>query len=115
MPTSTQTLKKEATNAALRYSRGKLRSSAMMSFTLSPSLSGQRLPKSPPVRPGTASRYHDPTRHTKRSSRAAWINAALAEARTGPALDRLTRRRRALDRRIRGPDRRAQPEKVGFV
>src|SRR5947208_15790978 len=50
MPTSTQTLKKEATSAALRYSRGKLRSNARMSFTLYPSLSGQRHPKSPPFR-----------------------------------------------------------------
>src|SRR6266516_7374129 len=111
MPTSTQTLKKEATNAALRYSRGKLRSSAMMSFTLSPSLSGQRHPKSLPVRlerrhdtmtpPDIPSVLREPHGSMRR-----WPKPERV-----PALDRLTRRRRALDRRIGGPDRRAQPEK----
>src|SRR6266446_10973064 len=112
MPTNTQTLRKEATNAALRYSRGKLRSSAMMSFTLSPSLSGQRHPKSPPV---WLERRHDTMTHLPNQA----FFAPLADQRGAGQDPRpqpgLARRRRALDRRIRAPDRRAQPEKVVFV
>ena len=45
---------------------------------------GPTPPEVPAGPAGTVPRYHDPTRHTKRSSRAPRINAALAEARTSP-------------------------------
>src|SRR5213596_2036424 len=99
MPTSTQTLKKEATNAALRYSRGKLRSSAMMSFTLSPSWSGQHHPKSPPVR--LERRYTTTTPPDKPSVLRAphEDQGGTAEVRAGLFCPQpgLARRRRALN------------------